>query len=62
MEGYKSDPEVLDKIKELGEIVINILAVKLGVSVLILYSAILYSDLTYSITSILARSISTKTL
>jgi hypothetical protein len=52
----------LDKTKELDEIVINILAVKLGVSVSISCFAILYLDLTRSITSILARSISTKVL
>jgi hypothetical protein len=60
MEGYKSDPEALDKTRELGEIVTDILAVKLGVSIPISCSAILYLDLTRSITLILARNISTK--
>jgi hypothetical protein len=62
MEGYKNNPETLDKTKELDEIVTNILAVKLGVFILISRSATLYSDLIYSITSILARSVSTKVL
>jgi hypothetical protein len=52
----------LDKTRKLGEIVINILAVKLGIFVLISRSAILYLDLTRSITSILARNIFAITL
>jgi hypothetical protein len=62
MEGYKNDPEALNKTRELGEMVTNILAVKLEISVLILRSTTLYLDLIYSITLILARNISTKTL
>jgi hypothetical protein len=50
----------LDKTRELDKIVTDILAVKLGVSTPISRSAILYSDLIYSTTSILARNISTK--
>jgi hypothetical protein len=62
MEGYKSGPEALDETRELGEIVINILAVKLGIFILILRFAILYLDLIYSTTSILVYNISTKAL
>jgi hypothetical protein len=62
MEGYKSNPEALDKTRELDEIITNILAVKLGVSILISRFMILYSDLIYSITSILIRNIYTKIL
>jgi hypothetical protein len=50
----------LDKTKELGKIVTDILAVKLGEFVLISRSITLYSDLIYSTTSISARSIFTK--
>jgi hypothetical protein len=62
IEGYKSDLEALDKARELGEMVTDILAVKLGVSAPISRSAILYLDLTCSIISITARNVSTKTL
>jgi hypothetical protein len=62
MKGYKSNPKALDKTRELGEIVTNILAVKLEVFIPISRSTILYLDLTHSITLILAYSISTKVL
>jgi hypothetical protein len=62
MEGYKSDPEALDKTRELDKIITNILAVKLKISILISCFTTLYLDLIYSITSILARNISTKVL
>jgi hypothetical protein len=50
----------LDKTRELGKIITDILAVKLGVFILISRFAILYSDLIRSITSISTRSVSTK--
>jgi hypothetical protein len=62
MEEYKNNLEALDKTRELDEIIIDILAIKLGISILILYSAILYLDLIYLITLILTRNISTKIL
>jgi hypothetical protein len=62
MEGYKSNPEALNKTRELDEIITDILAVKLGIFILISRSMILYLDLTRSITSISAHSIFTKVL
>jgi hypothetical protein len=50
----------LDKTRELDKIVINILAVKLGIFILISRSATLYLDLIRSIISISTCNISTK--